>query len=124
MDAPPMVSIITPTYNHAEFLADCVESVLRQTFTSWEQIVVDDGSTDATPDVMARFRDPRIKYVRQQRCGLERLAETYNRALAMCRAPLIAILEGDDTWPANKLEALVPAFVDEDVVLAYGVTEV
>ena len=124
MGGPPAVSIITPTHNHGEFLAECVGSVLGQTFASWEQIVIDDGSTDATPELMARFRDPRIRYLRQPRRGIERLAETYNSALAVCRAPLIAILEGDDTWPANKLEALVPAFADEGVVLAYGVTEV
>lgn len=124
MDEVPAVSIITPTYNHAPYLADCVASVLGQTFSSWEQIVVDDGSTDGTPEVMSRFRDPRIRYLRQPHRGIDRLADTYNSALGACRGALIAILEGDDTWPAHKLEALVPGFTDEDVVLAYGATEV
>jgi glycosyltransferase involved in cell wall biosynthesis len=120
----PAVSIITPTYDHAAFLGHCVESVLGQTFPSWEQIIIDDDSTDGTTDVAQRYRDPRIRYVRQAHVGLARLPETYNRALAMCRAPLIAILEGDDYWPADKLEALVPAFDDPAVVLAYGLTDV
>ena len=120
----PLVSIITPTYNHADFLPDCIGSVLGQTFPSWELVVIDDGSTDDTSQVVDRFRDQRIRYVRQEHRGVERLAETYNDALALCRAPLITILEGDDYWPADKLESLVPAFQDEGVVLAYGVTEV
>jgi len=119
----PAVSIITPTYNHAAFLPACIESVLAQTLPSWEQIIVDDGSTDDTSQVIERFRDPRIQYIRQAHRGIEQLAATYNRALALCRAPLIAILEGDDYWPADKLEVLVPAFADDDVVLAYGMTE-
>lgn len=123
MTAAPAVSIITPTYNHAAFLPACIDSVLAQTVSSWEQIIIDDGSTDDTSQVIERFRDPRIQYVRQKHRGLEHLAETYNRALALCRAPLVAILEGDDYWPADKLEALIPAFEDDDVVLAYGVTQ-
>ena len=119
----PAVSIITPTYNHAAFLPACIESVLGQTFPSWEQIIIDDGSTDDTSQVIERSRDPRIQYVRQDHRGIDHLAETYNRALALCRAPLIAILEGDDYWPADKLEVLLPAFDDDEVVLAYGVTE-
>jgi glycosyltransferase involved in cell wall biosynthesis len=120
----PDVSIITPTYDHAAFLGQCIDSVLGQTVGSWEQIIVDDGSADGTADVVRRYRDPRIRYVRQEHVGLERLPETYNRALAMCRAPLIAILEGDDYWPPDKLQALAPAFDDPGIVLAYGFTEV
>jgi glycosyltransferase involved in cell wall biosynthesis len=119
----PAVSVITPTYNHERFIGACLESVLAQGFGAWEQIVLDDGSTDGTADVVRRFRDPRIRYVRQENLGIERLATTYNRALAACRAPLVAILEGDDTWPADKLETLVPAFADPEIVLAYGRTE-
>lgn len=121
---PPAVSIITPTYNHAAFLPECLASVQAQSSPDWEQLVIDDGSTDATPEIMAACTDPRVRYVRQEHRGVEDLPATYNRALALCRAPLIAILEGDDTWPADKLAALVPAFDDPDVVLAYGVTEV
>jgi glycosyltransferase involved in cell wall biosynthesis len=120
----PAVSIITPTYNHARYIGACLESVLAQTMSGWEMIVIDDASTDGTGDVVARYPDPRIRYLRQEHAGLERLAETYNRALALCRAPLIAILEGDDTWPADKLERLVPAFGDPEIVLAYGLTVV
>lgn len=120
----PAVSIITPTFNHGGFIGACVDSVLAQTFPSWEQVIVDDGSTDDTRSIIERYRDPRIRYVRQDALGLERLAETYNRALAICRAPLVAILEGDDYWPVDKLATLAPAFADPEIVLAYGLTEV
>ncbi len=63
--ALPTVSVITPTYNHAAFLGACLESVRRQTFAQWEQIVIDDGSTDANPEVVASHRDKRLRYEHQ-----------------------------------------------------------
>lgn len=118
----PLVTVITPTYNHEEYIRPCIESVLAQSYPNWEQIVIDDGSTDQTPDVVRTYKDPRIRYFRQENLGIFRLPETYNRALAAARGELIAILEGDDFWPPDKLDALVPGFTDQQVVLAYGVT--
>lgn len=116
----PLVSIVTPAYNHEKFIGDCIESVLRQQYTHWEQIIIDDGSTDGTAEVVRRFSDPRIRYVHQANQGIEALAHTYNRALGMARGSLIAILEGDDAWPAGKLSQQVPYFADPAVVLAFG----
>jgi glycosyltransferase involved in cell wall biosynthesis len=116
----PLVTVITPTYNHGEYIGPCIESVLSQTYPKWEQIVVDDGSTDKTPEIIGGYNDARIRYLRQENLGIFRLPETYNRALAAARGELIAILEGDDFWPPDKLETLVPAFEDGQVVLAYG----
>lgn len=120
----PRVSIITPTYNHRGFIAQCIDSVRAQRFDDWEQIVVDDGSTDGTPDVVRHLRDQRIRLVTQDHVGLSRLAETYNKALAMSRGDLIAILEGDDYWPEDKLETQVPAFDRPEVILAFGIAEI
>src|SRR5437588_1128654 len=116
----PLVSIITPTYNHDKFIAQCIDSVLAQSYPNWEQIVIDDGSTDNTARIVAQYQDSRIHYYHQENVGIERLARTYNRALSLCGGTLIAILEGDDFWPSTKLAQMVPAFVDEGVVLAYG----
>jgi glycosyltransferase involved in cell wall biosynthesis len=116
----PLVSIITLTYNHERFIERCVRSVLAQTYPNWEQIVIDDGSTDNTSDVVSRFADPRIRLQRQTNKGPFELANTYNRALSLAKGELIGVLEGDDFWPANKLASLVPAFQDPAVVLAYG----
>jgi hypothetical protein len=116
----PLVTVITPTYNHQQYIRPCIESVLAQSYPHWEQIIIDDGSTDQTPDIIRGYKDARIRYLHQENVGVFRLPETYNRALAEARGKLIAILEGDDFWPPDKLEALVPAFEDQQVVLAYG----
>jgi glycosyltransferase involved in cell wall biosynthesis len=116
----PLVSIITPTYNHEAFIAQCIESVLAQTYANWEQIIIDDGSTDKTAEIVRRYDDPRIRYFHQENAGIEALAHTYNRALGMAHGSLVAILEGDDFWPIDKLSLMVPAFEDSAVVLAYG----
>lgn len=116
------VAIITATHNHERFIGPCIESVLNQTFEAWEMVVVDDGSTDATRQIVEgyRDRDPRVTLLTQPRLGLERLAETYRAALERTTAPYVAILEGDDTWPVTKLAVQVPRFDDASVVLAYG----
>jgi len=116
----PLVSIITPTYNHQGFIAACIDSALGQSYSNWEQIIVDDGSTDGTGAIVRRYQDARIRYERQTNQGPFALASTYNRALSLARGELVAILEGDDMWPPGKLELLVPAFLDESLVLAYG----
>jgi glycosyltransferase involved in cell wall biosynthesis len=116
----PLVSIITPTYNHEKFIRSCIESVLRQTYQNWEQIIIDDGSTDATAQIVREYCDDRIRYYYQENAGIEALAHTYNRALSLARGELVAILEGDDFWPGDKLSRMVPAFEDSSVVLAYG----
>lgn len=116
----PLVSIITPTYNHEQYIGPCIKSVLDQTHSNWEQVIIDDGSTDKTPDIVSGFRDPRIRLERQANQGPFLLGNTYNRALSLAKGELVAILEGDDFWPPDKLAALVPAFLDANVVLAYG----
>lgn len=123
-DSQPQVSIITPTYNHEAVIGECIQSVLAQTFDDWEMIIVDDGSTDRTGEVVASFSDPRIRYVHQENKGVNRLKETYNTALQLARGRAVAILEGDDYWPADKLKIQAPDFDDEKVVLSSGFTEI
>ena len=123
MEAAPLISIITPTYNHESYVGACIESALRQTYGRWEQVVIDDGSTDATGEIARSYRDSRIRYLRQDNRGPFELAKTYNRALSLCKGELIAILEGDDLWPPDKLATLMPAFQDPSIVLAYGERE-
>lgn len=116
----PMVSVITPTYNHEKYIGQCIESVLEQTFTNWEMVIIDDGSTDNTQKIISHYRDARIKYIYQKNIGPYRLGETYNKALSLCKGDLIAILEGDDFWPHDKLEKQIPSFNDPDIVLSHG----
>ena len=119
-DFSRLVSIITPTFNQERYVGECIESVLRQTYPHWEQIIIDDGSTDGTAKVIGGYKDPRIRYFFQENQGVFELARTYNRALSFAKGELIAILEGDDFWPGEKLGTLVPAFADPAVVLAFG----
>lgn len=116
----PLVSILTPTYNHEKYINECVKSVISQTYDHWEQVIIDDGSTDATASIVKQHNDPRVRYLWQENRGLEALDENYNRALSFCRGDLVAVLEGDDTWPTTKLETMVAAFLDPEVVLAFG----
>lgn len=118
-----LVSIVTPAYQHSEFIGECIRSVLGQSWPDWEMIVVDDGSTDGTAGIAESFGDPRIKVIRQENKGLYRLAETYNAALAEARGSLVAVLEGDDWWPSDKLESQVPDFGDPEIVLSSGLFE-
>jgi glycosyltransferase involved in cell wall biosynthesis len=116
----PTISIITPTYNHERYIHECIESVLNQTYPNWEMIIMDDGSTDATPAVISRYRDARITYIRKDHQGIDKLGESYNEALQRCKGELILILEGDDYVPAKRLEIQQSAFVDPQVVLSHG----
>ena len=116
----PLVSIITPTYNHALYIGRCLESVLAQTEPRWEQIVIDDGSTDGTAEIVNHFTDARIRYVPQRHRGIAGLGDAYNLALRMARGEYVAILEGDDFWPQDKLERQLPEFEDPEVVLSWG----
>ena len=115
------VSIITPTYNHALYIAECLDSVLAQTYTDWEMIVVDDGSHDATLQIAQTYatRDPRIRVFHQPNTGAAKLDATYNFALAHSTGDLVAILEGDDYWPPHKL-ALQVAAHSPSVIMSYG----
>ena len=117
----PLVSIITPTYNHAAYIQACIASVQAQTYTDWEMIVVNDGSTDQTAQLVRELaeHDPRITLIDQPNVGPLRLDQTYNTALARARGELIAVLEGDDFWPPDKLSLQVPLHTP-DVIMSYG----
>lgn len=116
----PKVSIITPTYNHEKFINRCIESVLSQSYPNWEQIIIDDGSNDNTSNLIASYKDKRIKCVKQHHKGIWKLNENYNKALKYCTGEIIAILEGDDFWPCYKLEKQISAFKDPEVILSWG----
>ena len=102
----PLVSIISPAYNHEKFIADCIESVLSQTWSNWEMIIIDDGSTDSTFSIASDYagKDSRIKAFTRKNIGIFRLGESYNFALSHCSGKYVAVLECDDVWFPEKLK--------------------
>ena len=114
--ATPRVSIIVPAYNVAGYLERALDSALAQTMPNFEVIVVDDGSSDATYEVACRIaaRDPRVRVLRNERnIGL---AATRNRAFSVARSEWIALLDGDDAWLPSRLEKMLSASGDAEVV--------
>ena len=97
----PGVSVLMAAFNAGEWIADAVASVLAQTHRDIELIVIDDGSTDATPGILARVDDPRLRIERQSRAGLTR---ALNHAIRPARAPLLARLDADDIALPDRLE--------------------
>ena len=100
--SPPQVSVMMPVYNGEKYVADAIRSLLAQTWQDWELIVVDDGSTDATPRILDQFRDRRIRRVWQQNAG-EAVAR--NTALDLARGERLAFLDADDVYLPSALEA-------------------
>lgn len=121
----PLISIITPTYNHEKYIKQCIQSVQRQlNYKKWELIIIDDHSTDSTVKIVNEFRktDKRIKLITHDgNWGISKLQTSYNQALKTCRGEIVAILEGDDYWPENKLMNQAPTFYSKKkAVLSYG----
>lgn len=98
-----MVSVVIPTHNRKNFIGETVDSVLAQTYTDLEVVVVDDGSTDGTGDYMrARYAsEPRVRYIWQE--NAERSAAR-NRGIDEARGEFLAFLDSDDLWLPKKLE--------------------
>ncbi|MBS0208956.1 MAG: glycosyltransferase family 2 protein [Planctomycetes bacterium] len=101
---PNLVSVVIPTYNRADLLGRAIQSVLDQTHTEVEALVVDDGSTDHTREVVARFTDPRVRYFHQANAGV---SAARNTGLLAARGEFIALLDSDDAWLPWKLRAQV-----------------
>ncbi len=99
MSIDPEISVIIPAHNSGDQLANALESVFAQTFRRFEVVVVDDGSTDDTPEIAGKF--PRVRVIRQVCRGP---AAARNTGLAHSTAPLVAFLDADDLWMPEKLD--------------------
>jgi glycosyltransferase involved in cell wall biosynthesis len=104
--ARPLVSVIIPTYNRCGCLPRAIESVQNQTYVHFELIVVDDGSTDGTPDLLQKYGGG-IRVIRQENAGVSSARNTGIRAAG---GALIALLDSDDSWLPGKLEEQVAFF--------------
>lgn len=98
----PEVSIIIPTFNRANFLKIAINSVLNQTYSDYEIIVVSNGSTDNSEMVVEKFQDPRIKFIKQEASGSP--ASPRNHGIRISKGNYIAFCDDDDIWLPEKLE--------------------
>lgn len=107
----PLISIIIPTFNRAALLPRAIDSALRQTHASCEVIIVDDGSTDNTAQIVAHYGH-KIRYIRQSNAGA---SEARNRGIHEASGTLIAFLDSDDTWHSEKLARQAALFTTPEI---------
>jgi glycosyltransferase involved in cell wall biosynthesis len=115
----PEISVIIPTYNQANYLAEAVQSVLDQSYSNLEVIVVNDASTDHTDEVVGQLSDPRIKYIvhRENRYA----ASARNTGIRCSSGQLIAFLDADDKYHPEKLQTQVDFLAENpDIGLTYN----
>jgi glycosyltransferase involved in cell wall biosynthesis len=117
----PEVSVIIPAYNASRTIGATIESVLAQTFTDFELLVIDDGSQDDTADVVSAVEDARVNCVRTENGGV---SVARNRGLDMASGAYVAFLDADDAWRPTKLERQHRALSDSrDAGLCFAATE-
>lgn len=120
---PPLVSVVTATYNWSSVLRFAIESVRRQTYPRWEMIVVGDGCTDDSGDVVESFRDPRIHWHnRSVNSGSQGVPNKDGARIA--RGELIAYLGHDDLWAPDHLQRAVATLLAQRADVAFGLTEI
>lgn len=98
----PLITVVIPTFNRADQVKRSIQSVINQTFTDFELLVMDDGSTDHTQEIVSAFKDSRIHYETAENSGGP--ATPRNRGIKLSRTEYIAFLDSDDWWLPEKLE--------------------
>ena len=113
---PPKISIILPVYNVAKYLSTCIESILQQTFSDFELLLIDDGSTDGSATICDSYlqQDKRIQVFRQKNAGV---AAARHTGVEIASGEYIYFVDGDDTVPANALESLYENASGYDMVV-------
>lgn len=111
LPAQPLVSVLIANYNYGRFISRALDSLLAQSYPSFEGIVCDDGSTDDSREIVGRYaaREARIRLLAQQNGGV---ASALNAAYQACRGDVVCLLDADDFFAAEKLERVVACFQD------------
>ena len=117
----PVVSVVMPVYNTERYVAEAIESVLAQSHSDFELVIVDDGATDGSYEICRRYLDPRIRIIRQPNRGLP---AARNAGIREAKGSFIAFLDSDDMWKANKLELHMLHFkAKPDLGLSYSCSQ-
>lgn len=115
----PQVSIITPCYNASRYISQTIDSVLTQTFTDWEMIIVDDGSKDDSSDIVEKYvkKDSRIRLIQQPNGGS---ANARNHGIREATGRYIALLDADDLWLPQFLEKQIEFMKEKNAICVYS----
>lgn len=118
MQINKLVSIITPSYNSAKFIKQCIESVIAQTYTNWEMLIVDDYSADNSLQILKKYNDKRIQLIElDKNVGA---SESRNVAIRKAKGKYIAFLDSDDLWEPQKLEKQISFMETEDIAFSFS----
>ncbi|HBG5344834.1 TPA: glycosyltransferase family 2 protein [Clostridioides difficile] len=114
-----LVSIITPMYNSEKFIEATIKSVLNQTYQEWEMLIIDDCSTDNSPNIVKSYmqQDSRIKCIKTE--TNKGVSNARNLALSKATGQFIAFLDSDDQWNSSKLEKQVNFMLENDYVISF-----
>ncbi|MDY7012473.1 MAG: glycosyltransferase [Cyanobacteriota bacterium] len=116
----PSISVVIPVFNGEKTIKETILSALQQSFIDFEILVINDGSQDATLEILEKIRDPRLQIFSYPNVGL---AESRNRGIARAQGEFIAFLDADDLWTADKLESQWQALKNTpDAAVAYSLT--
>ena len=118
------VSVITPMYNCEKFISETIESVLNQTYTNWEMIIIDDCSTDKSKQIVKQYieRDKRIRLIALNENSGAAVAR--NKGIEVSSGRFIAFLDGDDLWEPNKLEKQIQFMTEKNIGFSFTSYEV
>ena len=118
------VSVITPMYNCEKFISETIESVLNQTYTNWEMIIIDDCSTDKSKQIVKQYieRDKRIRLIALNENSGAAVAR--NKGIEVSSGRFIAFLDGDDLWESNKLEKQIQFMTEKNIGFSFTYYEV
>ena len=120
MKTPPKVSVIMPAYNAEAYIREAVDSILAQTYSDFELIILDDGSKDSTADIIESYNDPRIRLVKKDNEGV---AATLNRGIQLAQGEFIWRHDADDTSTTSRLEMQV-SFMNEHPAVILCATQI
>ena len=115
----PLISVIMPAYNAEKYIAEAIQSVISQTYTNWQLLIIDDCSTDRTAEIAEEFEksDQRIRVLRNpQNIGV---AKTRNRGFDLAKGEWLALLDSDDRWHKEKLEKQLALADNSDADIIY-----
>ena len=109
------ISLVMPVYNEEKFIAECLDSLLKQTYKNFEALMIDDGSTDNTLNILKQYakKDKRIKAIHQKNVGL---GISRNRGIKMSKGEILGFLDGDMIFPKDYLAKLAKPIINKKLI--------